>query len=389
MTPSSIGSISSGPPRAGTGKNVQPSGGEAAFAKLMSADKAEAPATVAEDGNVLAEGHDEAAGEDLEEATAPTDIEAPTLLPPPGLDDQRYGLGGESPMSEVASETAAPEAKGVPAGQQLTAAVIPDDLGAAEGRTISPKGEIASVIGLAGAKATIGKPGAPMAEDDAKPDVTVQREIGEGVEKSRFTHFSQDTDRQIRILPTAERSVAPVRASLEEPASQPTHEQIAMKAEISIQMGVDAKGDATAAHLSAPRNPAHVAQSILRQIGDQAGNQQGDRIEVTLTPEELGKVRLVISGGERPAVAVYADNPETLDLLRRHADLLAKELRDTGLSGADLSFADNTGTGGRQAAADGRSPPEMISGRVAPQIEPAVAPTRPPPRVGSQIDIRI
>ena len=141
---------------------------------------------------------------------------------------------------------------------------------------------------------------------------------------------------------------------------------------------------------ASPRQVSHIAHDVLRQIGSGVANRESDHIEITLKPEELGTVRLVITGGERPSVAVYAEHADTLDLLRRHADILARELRDSGLGGAEMSFADNSGAGKRQASDPGNA--DVIAEKE--QI-PAVAERQPmvraapQPRIGSQIDIRI
>ncbi len=69
-------------------------------------------------------------------------------------------------------------------------------------------------------------------------------------------------------------------------------------------------------------------------------------VTLTLAPEELGHLRMTISqdaGDVR--VMVSADRPETLDLMRRHADQLTAELRGAGFSGATLQFSQG-GSGG-------------------------------------------
>jgi flagellar hook-length control protein FliK len=61
-------------------------------------------------------------------------------------------------------------------------------------------------------------------------------------------------------------------------------------------------------------------------------------VEISLSPEELGKVRMSLLGGEgQMTVQIVAERPETLDLLRRHIDMLASELRQQGFT--DLSFS--------------------------------------------------
>ena len=62
--------------------------------------------------------------------------------------------------------------------------------------------------------------------------------------------------------------------------------------------------------------------------------------EIALSPEELGRVQISVSGHDKPLVVITAERPETLELLRRNADLLGAELREAGLEGGALSFRD-------------------------------------------------
>lgn len=62
--------------------------------------------------------------------------------------------------------------------------------------------------------------------------------------------------------------------------------------------------------------------------------------EIALSPEELGRVQISVSGQDKPLIVITAERPETLELLRRNADLLAAELREAGLEGGALSFRD-------------------------------------------------
>jgi len=63
-------------------------------------------------------------------------------------------------------------------------------------------------------------------------------------------------------------------------------------------------------------------------------------VELTLSPEELGRVRLSLSAdGDGLLVTVQVERGDTLDLLRRNADLLLEEIRAQGFSGATFSFS--------------------------------------------------
>jgi len=128
---------------------------------------------------------------------------------------------------------------------------------------------------------------------------------------------------------------------------------------------------------------------ILAQISERLHPLQAGTVEVVLVPEELGRVRMVISVGENPAVTVHAEHQDTFDLLKRNADLLARELRNAGLADADIAFADGRGQRrpqARDAAADlrpsaGGGEPEIAFPPVAGRGEARLA--------AGRIDIRI
>jgi Flagellar hook-length control protein FliK len=88
---------------------------------------------------------------------------------------------------------------------------------------------------------------------------------------------------------------------------------------------------------AAPTTPASVTAAVVAAIPP--ANTPTDRVEVILSPEELGRVQMDFrADGDGIRVFLTAERPETLDLLRRHADQLASELRQAGYSGASLSF---------------------------------------------------
>lgn len=97
---------------------------------------------------------------------------------------------------------------------------------------------------------------------------------------------------------------------------------------------------------------ADVPQFIAHQIAV-ATYRSGDgnrSVELLLTPEELGRVRLKLTSNEGVmTVNVAADRPETLDLMRRHIDTLARAMLEIGFERAQFSF-----DGGSQGAT-GRS----------------------------------
>ncbi|PTQ75014.1 flagellar hook-length control protein FliK [Celeribacter persicus] len=95
--------------------------------------------------------------------------------------------------------------------------------------------------------------------------------------------------------------------------------------------------------------PTHMAS----QIAD-AARQLPDRpVEITLSPEELGKVRLSFHLSENGAmhVVIAAERADTLDLLRRNVDSLIGEFRDLGYTDSGFSFQ-NFDQGTQQGGTD-------------------------------------
>ncbi len=72
-------------------------------------------------------------------------------------------------------------------------------------------------------------------------------------------------------------------------------------------------------------------------------------VEVVLDPEELGRLRLSMQpDGETIRVHLIAERGETLDLMRRHATQLMRELVEAGYEDASLSFGSWQGHGSDQ-----------------------------------------
>ncbi len=97
---------------------------------------------------------------------------------------------------------------------------------------------------------------------------------------------------------------------------------------------------------TSPTSPAaQVHQGVARHLAGQFHEvlrAMPDRpVDIALSPEELGRVRMSVSAAEGGVVLqVLAERPETLDLMRRHAEALAEELANLGFASIDLSFGD-------------------------------------------------
>jgi len=112
---------------------------------------------------------------------------------------------------------------------------------------------------------------------------------------------------------------------------------------------------------SGPAGPAgqiHAAGQTLPNLPQLASqitaalvSRPDGQIEISLSPDELGHLRLTLQPDskdpDRVVVTLVFDRPDTLDLFRRNADQLADALRAAGYQAADLSFGHSGGQGPR------------------------------------------
>lgn len=91
---------------------------------------------------------------------------------------------------------------------------------------------------------------------------------------------------------------------------------------------------------SAMPTPAAEARPIVNSIAEATIKAQNGTVELRLSPEELGRVRISMSHHEHGiSVVLNVDRDDTLSLLRRHASELAAALREAGLGEATIEFA--------------------------------------------------
>ena len=110
-----------------------------------------------------------------------------------------------------------------------------------------------------------------------------------------------------------------------------------------------------------PDLPRHLARQIANAL--MAGPERV--AELTLSPAELGKVRISLVTGETGViVTILADRHETLELMRRHADLLAQDFSDIGFGSAEFQFGQNlagqTQRDEQSARTDGLKDPDIL-----------------------------
>jgi hypothetical protein len=137
----------------------------------------------------------------------------------------------------------------------------------------------------------------------------------------------------------------------------------------------------------APQPFAPVApQALADQITLAIGRANDRSVEIRLDPPELGRLQIQLNPTEAGLqVLVLAERPETHDLLRRHAELLARDLGGAGFRDVQLDFA-----AGGQAAPGGRDEARFAASAEAVPSAP-VAPDAPPPRrdIAGGLDIRL
>lgn len=106
---------------------------------------------------------------------------------------------------------------------------------------------------------------------------------------------------------------------------------------------------------SAVPPPAGAAPPVAQQVARAIQLGPG-RVEVTLAPEELGRVSLtVVVQDQVVTVHVAAERAETGELLRRQAEILAAEAREEGFG--DVSFTFSGGAGRQGSDPEAQAPP--------------------------------
>jgi hypothetical protein len=89
---------------------------------------------------------------------------------------------------------------------------------------------------------------------------------------------------------------------------------------------------------------SQMARHVAIQLSNAAAKGADRPIDLTLNPAELGRVRITLTPGDGGmVVSVSAERPETLDLMRRHIDVLDQEFRDLGYGGTGFSFSKDEG----------------------------------------------
>ncbi|MFK7867944.1 MAG: flagellar hook-length control protein FliK [Roseobacter sp.] len=100
---------------------------------------------------------------------------------------------------------------------------------------------------------------------------------------------------------------------------------------------------------------------VGRQMAEALHRMPDQPVQLALSPKELGKVKMSISAGEQGiTVSVIAERQETLDLMRRNINDLAKEFHSMGYSDVNFAFSEGRSDEGQmnsdQKSPDGNGP---------------------------------
>ncbi len=144
----------------------------------------------------------------------------------------------------------------------------------------------------------------------------------------------------------------PARPSHSVPEIDDTRTDLTDPIAIGAEATATARGSerTSGVHVSAGHLPAGLGHRLA-----EAAAQFPDRpVEITLSPGELGRVRLTFATHDGAlTMMIQADRPDTLDLLRRNIDSLAQDFRDLGYQNLSFSFGQDR---------DPRQPPNPETG---------------------------
>lgn len=133
------------------------------------------------------------------------------------------------------------------------------------------------------------------------------------------------------------------------------------------------------AETRAPAGPATIqnAREVIGQISVAVGKAEGEIVELRLDPPELGRVQIRLSVTETGLQAsLFSERPETHDMLRRNAEMLARQLSEAGYENVTLDFTAGQEFQSEQRAQSTAALSSLASSACISPAANAVAPTR-------------
>ncbi|NBB96805.1 MAG: hypothetical protein GVY34_01350 [Alphaproteobacteria bacterium] len=144
-------------------------------------------------------------------------------------------------------------------------------------------------------------------------------------------------------------------------------------------IGASASGGG--ASTAAPHQPSSI------QIAQAITNATRDSFDITLAPEELGRVRIYLQSSETGLqITIATERPETLDLLRKNISSLARALSDLGHDSTSFQFEQN-GREDRQSHPAAREIARVTGPMPEPETDLLPAPSLQPTTTG--MDLRV
>ena len=269
-----------------------------------------------------------------QEGEAPSPLSAPERTPSQGMLPQQP-LEAVPLPAQKSQVLQAP----IPAGTNKTG---PSFDGAPDGQSSKGPGSAPEAI-------AVPKDSTPLTSSVAEParqvirsatgDRDTKREVPVQSTQSGATHTAIAGGPALAVGP------AP-KAALFVPAdgmpAEPMPIEVAPDAAPDVEQArMDVSGrDAVAGQSSASARTETVRpQVVFAQLAEAARTLREGQMEITLVPEELGRVRLTMTPSEAGmAVTILAERPETLDLMRRNIELLARDLAGQGFENLSFSF---------------------------------------------------
>ncbi len=112
-----------------------------------------------------------------------------------------------------------------------------------------------------------------------------------------------------------------------------------MPSELQFSLKVEMQPIAQGHPVRTAHTPTPVANQIAEQLPHLITKAEKQTVELRLDPPELGRVTIHLTTHDQQVTAhITADRTDTVELMRRHAELLTATLARAGFSQADLSF---------------------------------------------------
>lgn len=97
---------------------------------------------------------------------------------------------------------------------------------------------------------------------------------------------------------------------------------------------------------------------IAAQIAEAFAAKGDQKVEISLNPQELGKVKMRVATSETGiTMIIHTERPETGDLMRRHINELAEEFRRMGYEDISFEFSGGEAEGGQADDGPGHDAP--------------------------------